>query len=206
MPVKKPKVEDSGANELKKLSDEIAPKKDKTKKNDTDDDANIDTNDTTDGDANNATGADSVPSLPGIDTNNDETKNADENSELNLTELGRVYTLKRIYSILKSLNTYVDDALIKYNNEPNLVKIKTQVVNMQDLFVLLSSNIEKYTDKLEEIISSYNEYIITVTKLLSTNYSLDEENDFVLNDEHNTAEMNTDVEQNFKSNKIQSSI
>ncbi len=206
MPVRKPKVEDSGANELKKLSDEIAPKKDKTKKNDTDDDANIDTNDTTDGDANNATGADSVPSLPGIDTNNDETKNADENSELNLTELGRVYTLKRIYSILKSLNTYVDDALIKYNNEPNLVKIKTQVVNMQDLFVLLSSNIEKYTDKLEEIISSYNEYIITVTKLLSTNYSLDEENDFVLNDEHNTAEMNTDVEQNFKSNKIQSSI
>lgn len=206
MPVKKPKVEDSGANELKKLSDEITPKKDKTKKNDTDTDTNIDTNDTTDGDANNATGADSIPSLPGIDTNNDETKNADENSELNLTELGRVYTLKRIYSILKSLNTYVDDALIKYNNEPNLVKIKTQVVNMQDLFVLLSSNIEKYTDKLEEIISSYNEYIITVTKLLSTNYSLDEENDFVLNDEHNTAEMNTDVEQNFKSNKIQSSI
>ena len=206
MPVRKPKVEDSGANELKKLSDEITPKKDKTKKNDTDTDTNIDTNDTTDGDANNATGADSIPSLPGIDTNNDETKNADENSELNLTELGRVYTLKRIYSILKSLNTYVDDALIKYNNEPNLVKIKTQVVNMQDLFVLLSSNIEKYTDKLEEIISSYNEYIITVTKLLSTNYSLDEENDFVLNDEHNTAEMNTDVEQNFKSNKIQSSI
>lgn len=225
MAVKKPNVNDNGQNELKKLSSDITNKGNAAN---TDTSNNVlgadsgalggggDASGSTDSNAlggtdNNVLGADSGAlgsdssggALGGNGLNN-ETNDANANETLNLTELGRVYTLKRIYSIMKSLNDYVDDAITKYSKDQNLVKIKTQIVNMQDLFVLLSSNIEKYTDKLEKIIATYNEYIVTVSKLLSEKYSLDDDNkkneeeDIVLNDTNSTNENKMNVEQKFK--------
>lgn len=95
------------------------------------------------------------------------------NTSLSLTQLGSVYTIERINSSLKSLDLYIDDAIIKYPKSTELVNLKMQLSDIEDKFILLSNNIEKYLDKLDYIIEIYREYIVTLSKYLSNKYKLD---------------------------------
>ncbi len=89
---------------------------------------------------------------------------------LNLTDLGKIYTLNKVYSILNNLNNYVDDLLTINNKSTDLEKIKFQLSMNLDIFVLLSNNLDQYVDKLDEIINDFNLYIRYLLIYLKNNY------------------------------------
>lgn len=85
-----------------------------------------------------------------------------------LTDLGKIYSLNKIYQVLNQLNTYIDMINARVNNK-KFLEIKDQLIDMQDVFVLISNNIDQYIDKLEPIIRLFTIYIKGVSKLLIKN-------------------------------------
>ena len=112
--------------------------------------------------------------LPFPDAGTGDTGTGQEaNLSLDLTQIGDIYVLKKIYSITGSLLKYTDDALMYYNNPKELKQIKEQLVMLREKFILLSSNISKFMDKLPDIINNYRLYIHLLSKILSENYPLE---------------------------------
>ncbi len=84
-----------------------------------------------------------------------------------LTDLGKIYALKKINSAINGLKTYIDDEISK---EPSkqLVSVQKQLSDLEDMFVMVSSNLDKYVkDKLEKIIDLMEHYIKSVSQELS---------------------------------------
>ena len=83
--------------------------------------------------------------------------------DLSLTDIGKTYVLRKIYSTLNQLIKYVMDVQAAVDDK-NLVKILSDLQTAKDLFVLLANNIEKYLDRLDSIIDYYRQFIVQVTK------------------------------------------
>jgi len=95
--------------------------------------------------------------------------------EYSLTDIGRVYILKKIYESLRQLLDYAI-AIQNVKTSPEISKIIADIVQARDLFILLSSNIDKYLDRLDSIINEYRKFIKDVTTKL---YKYAEENNLL---------------------------
>ena len=62
-------------------------------------------------------------------------------------ELGRIYELKKIYTRLVSIESYLSTS-----SDETLIKLRNYVSRAIELFQLLISNIDSYTDKIDDII------------------------------------------------------
>jgi len=80
-------------------------------------------------------------------------------------EVGRVYELKKIYSRLVSMQSYLAGT-----TDVNLIKLRNYVSNTMDLFRTLISNIALYKDRLDEIIIVFYKVVDNVYVILSKYY------------------------------------
>jgi hypothetical protein len=80
-------------------------------------------------------------------------------------ELGRIYELKKIYARLTSLESYLSDA-----SEPALLKLRSLVSQSIEMFEILASNIDQYTDKMDDIIVMYYKFLEGVFDILKKYY------------------------------------
>ena len=80
-------------------------------------------------------------------------------------EVGRIYELKKIYSRLVSMQSYLSGT-----TDPNLIKLTNYVSNSMDLFRTLISNIALYKDRLDEIIITFYKVVNNVYQILSKYY------------------------------------
>lgn len=80
-------------------------------------------------------------------------------------DVGRVYELKKIYSRLVSMQSYLAGT-----TDPNLIKLRNYVAGTMDLFRTLISNIALYKDKLDEIIVVLYKVVDNVYSILSKYY------------------------------------
>ena len=80
-------------------------------------------------------------------------------------EVGRIYELKKIYSRLVSMQSYLAGT-----TDVNLIKLRNYVSNTMDLFRTLISNIALYKDRLDEIIIVFYKVVDNVYVILSKYY------------------------------------
>jgi hypothetical protein len=80
-------------------------------------------------------------------------------------DVGRVYELKKIYSRLVSMQSYLAGT-----TDPNLIKLRNYVAGSMDLFRTLISNIALYKDRLDEIIIVFYKVVDNVYSILSKYY------------------------------------
>ena len=69
-------------------------------------------------------------------------------------ELGRIYELKKIYTRLTSIESYLSSEA-----DPELTEIRRYVSQSIELFEILASNIDSYKEKIDEIIISYYKFL-----------------------------------------------
>jgi hypothetical protein len=87
-------------------------------------------------------------------------------ANLKLTDIGKIYTLKMIYSSTNSLLIYVNE-LLSIKTLPELLAIKDILMQTTDLFLIVSNNMDKYLTKLDQIIDDFRNLIQSVSKDLS---------------------------------------
>lgn len=80
-------------------------------------------------------------------------------------EVGRIYELKKIYSRLVSMQSYLAGT-----TDVNLIKLRNYVSQTMDLFRTLISNIALYKDRLDEIIIVFYKVVDNVYVILSKYY------------------------------------
>jgi len=80
-------------------------------------------------------------------------------------EVGRIYELKKIYSRLVSMQSYLAGS-----TDVNLIKLRNYVSNTMDLFRTLISNIALYKDNLDDIIITFYKVVDNVYVILSKYY------------------------------------
>ena len=83
----------------------------------------------------------------------------------NTFEVGRIYELKKIYSRLVSMQSYLAGT-----TDPNLIKLRNYVSSTIDLFKTLISNVTLYKDRLDEIIVVFYKVVDNVYEILSKYY------------------------------------
>ena len=85
---------------------------------------------------------------------------------LTSTQLGRVYELKKIYSRLSSVETF-----LARTTDDEMLQIRKLVSQAIDLFELVISNYQQYKDKVDEIIVTYYEFLDSVYSSLKDYFS-----------------------------------
>lgn len=80
-------------------------------------------------------------------------------------EVGRIYELKKIYSRLVSMQSYLSGT-----TDPNLIKLRNYVSGTMDLFRTLISNVALYKDRMDEIIVVFYKVVDNVYAILSKYY------------------------------------
>ncbi len=80
-------------------------------------------------------------------------------------ELGRIYELKKIYSRLTSIESYLSD-----ESSGELTIIRNHVSQSIELFEIVSSNFDSYKEKLDEIIIMYYKFIMEVYETVKNYY------------------------------------
>jgi len=82
---------------------------------------------------------------------------------VDISLIGRVYTLKKIYSRLVSLKMYLTE-----NSKYKLIPLKNKVEESIELFQLLINNIKSYKDKIDDLIIEYYQFIKNCYEVLNT--------------------------------------
>ena len=80
-------------------------------------------------------------------------------------ELGKIYELKKIYSRLVSIESYLSNS-----SDLVLLKLRNHVSQAIELFETLAANIKSYENKLNDIIITFYEFIEMVYKILRIYY------------------------------------
>lgn len=80
-------------------------------------------------------------------------------------ELGRIYELKKIYTRLTAIETY-----LAHESDPFLLNVRDLVSKAVELFEIISSNFESYKNKLDEIIITYYTFVQEVYELVRDHY------------------------------------
>ncbi|MCF7927443.1 MAG: hypothetical protein K9L74_07735 [Candidatus Izimaplasma sp.] len=89
----------------------------------------------------------------------------DEEEEFDTGEIGRIYELKKIFSRLISLETFLSSA-----NEDVLIKLASYANDAINLFKLVIENIDQFIDDIDNIIISFYEFLDISYKLLKKHY------------------------------------
>ena len=74
--------------------------------------------------------------------------------QLTSSEIGRIYELKKIYSRLTTIETFLQEE----TNE-RMVELRAMVSKAIDLFETVISNVQSYKDKLDDIIISFYKFL-----------------------------------------------
>ena len=74
-------------------------------------------------------------------------------------QLGRIYELKKIYSRLTSIESYLGN-----ESASELLEIRNLVSKAIELFEVVSSNFDSYKEQLDDIIVTYYKFILEVYK------------------------------------------
>ncbi|MBY9000056.1 MAG: hypothetical protein KGD64_04010 [Candidatus Heimdallarchaeota archaeon] len=77
-----------------------------------------------------------------------------EEEEKTPHQLGRIYELKKIYTRLTSIESYLASEA-----DPELTEIRRYVSQSIELFEILASNIDSYKEKMDDIIISYYKFL-----------------------------------------------
>jgi hypothetical protein len=77
-----------------------------------------------------------------------------EEEQKNPHELGRIYEMKKIYTRLTSIESY-----LSAEADPELTEVRKYVSQSIELFEIVASNIDSYKDKMDEIIISYYKFL-----------------------------------------------
>ena len=89
-----------------------------------------------------------------------------EEEEKTPTELGRIYELKKIYTRLTSIESYLGN-----ESDQELLEIRNYVSQGIELFEIVSSNFDSYKDRMNEIIVMYYKFILEVYESVKRYYS-----------------------------------
>jgi len=87
------------------------------------------------------------------------------------SEIGRVYELKKIYTRLTTIESYISDT-----SDPELLRVRVLVSKAIELFEILSSNIPTYQppkapkERIDEIIVMYYKFLKQVYESVATYY------------------------------------
>jgi len=73
------------------------------------------------------------------------------------SELGRIYELKKIYTRLTSIESYLGN-----ESSQELLEIRNYVSQSIELFEIIAANFDSFKEKLDEVIVMYYKFLIEV--------------------------------------------
>lgn len=79
--------------------------------------------------------------------------------------LGKIYELKKIYSRLVSIESFLDS-----ESEPTLLKLRNYVSSSIELFQMLINNISVFREDIDELIVNYYKFLLEVYSILKEYY------------------------------------
>lgn len=88
-----------------------------------------------------------------------------EEPPLTASQIGRVYELKKIYSRLSSVESF-----LSRTTDDKILEIRKMVANAIDLFELVISNFQQYKDKIDEIIIMYYKFLKIVYESIKDHF------------------------------------
>jgi len=111
------------------------------------------------------------PSMAGGDMGGDMGGMPGEEETKNASEIGRIYELKKIYTRLTTIESYLSDS-----SDPDLLRIRLLVSKSIELFEILSANIPSYKPPkaekgtIDEIIIMYYKFLDKVYESVAKHY------------------------------------
>lgn len=81
----------------------------------------------------------------------------EKEEKLTTSQIGRVYELKKIYSRLTSIEMF-----LSRTTDDSILEIRKYVAQSIDMFELVISNFTQFTEKIDEIIVTYYEFLDNV--------------------------------------------
>lgn len=96
-----------------------------------------------------------------------------EEEEFDIGEIGRIYELKKIFSRLISLESFLADS-----GDNVLIKLSSYTSESVNLFKLVIDNIDQYIDQIDDIIIIFYEYLHISYKILSKYYDKQAETNY----------------------------
>ena len=79
--------------------------------------------------------------------------------------IGRTFTLKKIYSRLVSIDSYLEGS-----SDVKLLRLKKYVSSSLELFQILIFNLRSFQDKIDKIIVLFYEFLLLIYRILSQYY------------------------------------
>lgn len=76
-----------------------------------------------------------------------------------LTDIGRVYMLKRIYGLLSLLLDKCDNLMLVSPNNKDVARLKKSIQNAKNLYILIANNIGLYKDKLNTLVDLFQKFL-----------------------------------------------
>lgn len=89
----------------------------------------------------------------------------EEVQTLNVDEIGRVYELKKIYSRMTSIETYLSGT-----SDQNLLELRRYVAKAIDLFEVVITNFQQFKPKIDEIIVTYYNFVSKIYEMVKNYY------------------------------------
>ena len=111
-------------------------------------------------------GMDAGGNMPGVAGGAGMPGVGEQEEKLTSNQLGRVYELKKIYSRLASVESF-----ISRTTDESILEIRKLVSQSIDLFELVISNFDQYKDKVDEIIVTFYEFLDVVYGSLKTHFA-----------------------------------
>jgi hypothetical protein len=104
------------------------------------------------------TGMDTAGNMPGVEGGGEMPGMGEQEEEkLSANQLGRVYELKKIYSRLASVESF-----LTRTTDDNMLELRKLVSQSINLFELVISNYKQYKENVDEIIVTYYEFLDTL--------------------------------------------
>jgi hypothetical protein len=114
------------------------------------------------------TGMDAEGNMPGVEGGEgmEGMPGQQEEEKLTMTQLGRVYELKKIYSRLSAVESF-----LTRTTDEAILEVRNMVSQSIDLFELVISNFDQYKDTVDEIIVTYYEFLNVVYKSIKEHFA-----------------------------------
>jgi hypothetical protein len=110
-------------------------------------------------------GGDMGSDMPGGDMAGGMGGMGEQQEPLTSSQIGRVYELKKIYSRLSSVESYLARAM-----DESILELRKYVAQSIDLFEVVISNYDQYKDKVDDIIVNFYEFLDVIYSSLRKYY------------------------------------
>jgi hypothetical protein len=110
-------------------------------------------------------GGDMGSDMPGGDMAGGMGGVGEQEEKLTSSQIGRVYELKKIYSRLSSVESYLARAM-----DESILELRKYVAQSIDLFEVVISNYDQYKDKVDDIIVNFYEFLDVIYSSLRKYY------------------------------------